>query len=512
MFVPSLRFLGSCLIVIALALPGAASAREVRLSGRVVRPGDAGWDEGRTGFAAASNFDANTPQAIVYCQDEQDVVNAVDYCREKKVPCRPRSGRHSYEGYSSFARGGVIVDMSEMTSFTANSDGTEVKVGAGMRMFALYEELGKRGLALPLATRPTVGVAGLTLGGGVGVTSRKWGLTADNLTSLRLVLWNGEKINVSQTEYPDLFWALRGGGGGNVGIVTSFTFRPHRIGKAIIFKVQFSWADFDRVVARWQDWGPNADTSISCVLALVSANPLEPDPTPGVLELYGQYTPEPDATDASIAARFRQLIAPMLDGFPTAATEFSDPIDSVFANRLVLGLDPDPRKVVESLRAYHKHQLYKSTSAFAMRTMTTDEIVSMRKQLESVPPLKMKASQPSMVQLLCGGGAMHRDGQPEGVTPYRKTKFILQFDGYWTDPQDAAPTTLWVNRFRKDAVARGYGQGAYINYMDRELDMNLEAFGAENHARLIRIKHRYDPHNFFDGPQGWLAPAKPASR
>ncbi len=171
------------------------------LTGRVVYPGDPGWDDARKNFN--QRFDVQ-PRAVVYCQDVTDVVNAIRWARAHDVPLRARSGRHSYEGYS-LVEGGLIVDVGDIDHVRVDRDAGVAEIGAGIYMLECSEQLGEVGVTTPLATGPTVGLAGLALGGGFGLTSRKFGLTCDNLLEIEVVTAAGEVVRANAGSHPDLF-------------------------------------------------------------------------------------------------------------------------------------------------------------------------------------------------------------------------------------------------------------------------------------------------------------------
>lgn len=463
------------------------------LTGRVVRSGDPGWEDARKGFDLWAPYDAQAPQAVAFCQSEEDVIHAIRYCREAKVPIRARSGRHNYEAYSSLCKNGVIVDVSDLDKVRVSPDRTTATVGAGIQMLDLFEQLGQVGRTLPLATGPSVGLAGLVLGGGFGITSRKWGLTADNLLSLRLVLADGTAVTASASAHPDLFWACCGGGGGNVGIVTEFTFRIHPIDTVAIFTLDWTWDAFDAVVTAWQQWAPQTDEALTCALALISGL----NGQPGSLQLYGQFTPDNPAE----LAKVQELLLPLISAAPPRGVNIQA-LPAVNATRVILGVDP-----LQPAWRVNKHtdnQIFKSTSSFSLAPFPAEAITLLRKALESVPPLDAPPSQPTMVQLLAGGGAIAKPAPDATPIPYRSAHFVVQYDGYWTSPKDARETVQWVNALRKEL--QPYTVGAYINYMDNDIkDINHASFGP-NLERLRKVKHQYDKDNLFDFPQGWLKP------
>ncbi|MBW4077660.1 MAG: FAD-dependent oxidoreductase, partial [Acidobacteria bacterium] len=180
-----------------------------------------------------SKFVDPRPAAIAYCANSNDVARCVDFVARHGIEVSARSGGHSYGGYSSCS--GLVVDVSRFDAVRVDTKANVASIGAGTRMIDVYNEIGNRGRLLPGASCPTVGIAGLALGGGVGVFSRKFGLTCDSLRSATLVTADGEQLTVDSNSHPQLLWALQGGGGGNFGIVTSLDFNIHPMPTVTLF-------------------------------------------------------------------------------------------------------------------------------------------------------------------------------------------------------------------------------------------------------------------------------------
>ncbi|KJK52682.1 FAD-binding dehydrogenase, partial [Lentzea aerocolonigenes] len=220
-----------------------------RLGDRLVLPQDAGYDQLRLPY---NHVYANRrPAAIARCVSPQDVQACLDFASHERIPIAARSGKHSYAGYS-VPEHGLVADLGGMADVRV--DGSSARVGAGARLIDVYEGIGGAGRALPAGSCGTVGIGGLTLGGGIGVIGRKYGLTCDHLTSARIVTPDGCHRTVSAHEEPDLFWALRGGGGGNFGIVTSFTFRTDPAPDLAVFSLQYPAGATADVFDAWQEW------------------------------------------------------------------------------------------------------------------------------------------------------------------------------------------------------------------------------------------------------------------
>ncbi len=456
-----------------------------KLTGRVLYKDDPGWDDARKNFN--QRFDVQ-PRAIVYCQDDGDVVNALRWARENNVPFRARSGRHSYEGYS-LVDSGLIIDVSELDHVRVNRDAGVAEIGAGSYMLQCAEQLGDVGVTTPLATGPTVGLAGLALGGGFGLTSRKFGLTCDNVLAVDLVTASGEVVRADAASHPDLFWACRGGGGGNFGIATQFTLRVHPVSAVLGFIIQWDWKQFDQVVAQWQAWAPAVTDGLSAALQLTVNK---------TIKLYGMYTPD---DPSSVHAGAGQL-APLLQAVTPSSPPTIQPLPFIIAARMFFGEGGhtvDPAAPQWAVHVHSDQQIYKSTSAAVMAPLPGDAIALLRSFLENPPPLGATPVQVSMIQLLPGGGAPSRV-PPDATAVYlRDALFIIQYDGYWMRPQDADPTIAWVERMR--STMQPYTRGAYVNYVDSCLTDPLRAYYGPNLERLVRVKRQYDPQNVFNFPQ-----------
>ncbi|MGH3249886.1 MAG: FAD-binding oxidoreductase, partial [Trebonia sp.] len=235
------------------------------LTGTLVRPGDSSYGTARLLFDP--RFDGQRPAGIAYVKNAHDVSTCLAFVRKFKIPFAARSGGHSYAGWSGTS--GLIVDVSNLKTVAVS--GSTAVVGAGTRLIDFYNGLAATGRAVPGGSCPTVGIGGLTLGGGVGVTARAYGLTCDNVESLQIVTANGAVLAADPGHYGDLFWACQGGGGGNFGVVTSFTFRTMPAPEPVLFSLSWPWSQAARVVAAWQSWAPHAPDAMWSNLHLAAA-------------------------------------------------------------------------------------------------------------------------------------------------------------------------------------------------------------------------------------------------
>ncbi len=212
-------------------------------------------------------FDGIHPAGIAYVDNAHDVGTCLAFVRKFGVKFAARSGGHGYAGYSSST--GLIIDVENLKGVQIS--GTTANVGAGTRLIDFYSELAAKGRAIPGGSCPTVGIAGLVLGGGVGVTGRAFGLTCDKLASLNIITANGQALTASPSSHSDLYWACRGGGGGNFGIATWFQFNTVPAPSPVLFFLSWPWSKAAKVIAAWQSWAPNAPDALWSNLHLAAA-------------------------------------------------------------------------------------------------------------------------------------------------------------------------------------------------------------------------------------------------
>jgi FAD/FMN-containing dehydrogenase len=241
------------------------SALETRLDGEVLVPGAPAYESERK--PALPRFHRIRPRAIVRCRSEGDVAATLEFARWSGVPVAVRSGGHCFAGRSSTT--GIVIDVTPMDSVSV-ADGVAT-VGAGTRLAGLYDALDKHQLTIPAGCGPTVGIAGLTLGGGLGILGRKYGLSCDRLLAARVVLADGRVVDCDQHHHTDLFWSLRGAGGGQFGIVTSLAFEPVPAPMATIFHLVWPAGAAAKLIEAWQDWAPQAPDELDASLKLTAS-------------------------------------------------------------------------------------------------------------------------------------------------------------------------------------------------------------------------------------------------
>jgi FAD/FMN-containing dehydrogenase len=424
-----------------------------QLTGRVVRPADADYDAARANFNGRFSM---RPSAIVFAATTTDVAHAIAWARANNQPLRARSGRHSYEAYS-LVDNGVVLDVSGLDSVAYDAVSGRARIGAGAALLDVYDKLGGSGVALPTGSCASLGIAGVTLGGGVGVLGRKYGLTCDQLVSADLVTADGRTLTASASSEPELFWALRGGGGGNFGVVTSFEFRVQPAAGVAIYNVSWNGADFPSVMSAWQKWAPYTDPGLFSEVSL--------DP-------HGCYS---SGLYLGSADQLQKLLAPLL----AAGTPMNLQIQSMsFVDAARALSDEGP----------YVQPKFKSGSAYVKRALPDAAIAALQQHIAAAPNAFTTVQCDNM------GGAIAAIGAADSAFAHRDALFDIQLEAYWLDAADEPAQRAWVKSAR--AALAPYTDGAYVNYIDADVTDLASYYGA-NLARLSSVKRSYDGDGFF---------------
>src|SRR5437763_3871472 len=463
---------------LAAAAPPSGIFRELdrSLRGDVIQRGAHGYNAARVLYN--TRFDAVKPQAIAFCESLTDVQKTVRWARKHHIHIVARSGGHSYGGYSTTA--GVIVDVSRLNAISLTADG-RAGIGAGARLIDVYSALAPQGRAVPAGTCPTVGIAGLAQGGGVGFLARKFGLTCDNLLEATVVLADGTAVVANAHQHADLSWALRGGGGGNFGIVTRLVFRTHPVADVATYSLAWPWADAKRVMAEWQKLAPHAPDGLFCVLNLNAAAGSSASPQ---ITSAGQF----DGTEAQL----RALLQPLADaGPPTRFTTSS----RTYLNATLMwaGCSSDIAACHLPPQGNLGRSTFAAKSSYGNRALTAQGIDVLVRQIEA---RRATGSGSGIVLFDSYGGAINR--VPKGATAFvhRDALFSMQYLAYWAAGAIAAPNVAWLRRFYA-ALRPHVSPFAYQNYIDPDLQHWQHAYYGSNLPRLQLLKRRYDPKNFF---------------
>lgn len=430
------------------------------LDGELFSPDSPGYEAIRRPVNAA--YREVRPRLVVLCRSVSDVVGAMTYATATGDRIAPRGGGHCFAGRSS--TDGIVLDMSGLDGIWM-ADDRVATIRAGACLGQVYAELHTYGRTLPAGCGPTVGITGLTLGGGIGLLGRKHGLTCDRLVGAQVVLADGSVVDCDHDHEPDLFWALRGAGGGQFGLVTSLRFDT--VPEPMTTRIEAHWPDIalEELVAAWQAWAPDAPDELTVNLTLVS----EPG-GPVQATLFGAATLEEGSTRELLQEFTNQAgVAPTIElrtGLPYHHLKHT------FA-------DLDPRDLPE--------RALRIRSEFFSHAMSDRTLASLLTQLGD--PGTMSRRQITFTAM---GGAYNRVAEDATAFAHRSERFLLEHIAAAADP--------WVDGSWATAHADGSGH-VYPNFPDPALDDWAAAYHAGNYPRLAAVKNGYDPHRFFDFPQ-----------
>jgi FAD/FMN-containing dehydrogenase len=414
------------------------------------------------------------PDEVASCSTTDDVVAAINRARDENLRVAVRGGGHSIAGLSAID-GGMLIDLAPMNSVQVDPERKIAKVGGGAVWLEVDEATQAHGLATPGGVVSDTGVAGLTLGGGYGWLRRKHGLSSDNVIEAEVVTADGSVLTASEDENPDLFWAIRGGGG-NFGIVTSFTFALHPVGPEVAFSATFyPIEEYAQVLRGWRDYVEQAPDEVTtvCVGITFPANPELPEAIHDrpVVIVGGVFVGDVDE-GLKITAPLRELGTPLFDmSGPTPFLGVQTGFDPLF-----------PRG---QLRAYWKSQYLDELSDGAIETIAA-------KAGERPAPL-------TLMNVFAMGGAISKVGPEDTAFATRSAPYMVSIDGMWSDAADDDANVAWV-RSAWEAV-KEYGTGeVYLNFTgraDEAPSAGVDTALGRNLSRLAEIKAKYDPDNFF---------------
>jgi FAD/FMN-containing dehydrogenase len=435
-----------------------------QIHGKVVTPSSSGYAQDRLVFD--TRFNSARPKAIVYVESTSDVQKTVAWARKYGVRLVPRSGGHSYAGYSTTSSG-VIVDVSRLNYVQAHAGGTAL-IGAGAPLISIYSKLWAQHRMIPGGSCPTVGIGGLAQGGGHGWSGRKFGLTSDSIEQLTIVTAGGKVLVCNAHQNSDLYWACRGGGGGNFGIVTNFTFKTYQVGNVSTFYITWPWSQAARVVKAWQAWAPHATPNLGLSVVV-----LQSGSTPSI-SASGQFF--------GSASALRSLIRPLTNvGAPSVSIT---PRTFMGAVLLYAGCS----SVSACLKP--QRQAFKAKSDYCQKPLSPAGINTMLRAIEA---FGRSPSAGAVAMILDSyGGAINKVAPAATAFAHRDMLFSMQ---YYGTPGSAGDISM-LNKFH--AAMKPYVSGyAYQNYIDPQEPNWQHAYYGTNYPRLVSIKKKYDPSNFF---------------
>ncbi|MGW6932747.1 FAD-binding oxidoreductase [Lentzea sp. NPDC054927] len=423
------------------------SALRTKLSGKLVLPADDGFTY--QGFNPV--WDARKPAAVARCTSPADVQACVEAVR-LRAPIAARSGGHSYAGYSS-PENGLQIDLRGLADIEV-LPGDQVRIGAGAQLGEVARVLAESGRCLPTGTCPSVGVAGLTLGGGIGVLSRKYGLTCDHLVSATVVTADGRLVTTSAQQEPDLFWALRGGGGGNFAIVTEFVFATVPAPDVTVFSLQYPAGAAADVFGAWQGWIAQAPNELWSNVVVRGG-------------------PQPTCRVGGCFIGSVGDLAGMLTALPAAPERFIQPKSYPEATRYFVGGPIDRESFVASSRIV-RSPISDPGRAVNLMAGQSDESYLIFDSL---------------------GGAVSDVAANATAFPHRDALACAQI--YFKTPPEAATEAAKAMGQARDGLGALVGETGYVNYIDPQLPRWAEAYYGANLGRLREVAARYDPDKVF---------------
>jgi FAD/FMN-containing dehydrogenase len=437
--------------------------------GAVLTPLDDGYEQARK----VENLHIDRrPGLIVRCSGTADVIDAVNLAREQKLLVAVRSGGHSVAGHST-TDGGLVIDLSSLRGVWVNPQQKLVRAQGGATWGDVDRETQAFGLAVPGGAISTTGVAGLTLGGGIGWLHHTWGLSCDNLTAVEMVTANGELVRASADENPELFWGVRGGGG-NFGVVVSLEFAARKLGPVVMAALAMYPADAGpKAMRAWRDWAAQAPETITtrCLFWTMPASPALPP---------------------AVHNRDVFIVGALHAGDPVEGERLTQPIRELDRALADLSGQVQYRHFNSAMDALTKglHGYWKSTCLKELNDTTIDFICE--RSLNRPDP-NVVVHVPRL------GGAISRVAAGDTAFGDRSAAWMLSADGNWTDPRKADEVIKWTRQFVADADKLLGSGGTYLNFSaeDGSDKGNTQAQFGKNWDRLTALKKKYDPDNLF---------------
>ena len=451
---------------------------QANLRGELILPGDQHYEAARQLYNGMID---RRPRLIACCRDVADVVTAVQFAREQDLLLAIRGGGHNGAGLGS-CDDGLVIDLSRWKGVRVDPATRTVRVDAGCTSGDVDHATHAFGLAVPFGIVSTTGVAGLTLGGGIGYLTRKYGLTIDNLLEVDVVLADGSFVTASKGQHPDLFWAIRGGGG-NFGVVTSFLFQAHPVSTVYAGPIFWEATHARAVMRAYRDFLPAAPEELGAFVGLKTVPSTDPFPK----DYWGRRACAIISSYNGAAAEGGKVMARLLESVPPPIFNWMGPMPFPAMQAL---FDPFFPK---GLQWYWKGDFVTSLPDEAIDTHITEA--------------GKAPSELSLMHLYPIDGAVRR--VPKNATAWnaREATWSMVIAGVDADPKNADALKTW-GRAYWTAIHPFNLEGAYVNFMmDDEADGRVQATYGENYTRLASVKAKYDPGNFFRVNQN-IRPAK----
>jgi hypothetical protein len=425
--------------------------------GQVLLPEDTGYDSARRIWNASID---KHPGLIARCSEAADVVRAVKFSRANNLLVAVKSGGHNVAG-RALCDDGIVIDLSATNRVSVDAELRAVRVQAGALLGDVDRETNPHGLVVPTGVVSKTGIAGLTLGGGTGWLARKYGLTCDNVVSCEVVTAEGDLVTANNEINADLFWGLRGGGG-NFGIVTSFLYRAHPVSTVLGGVIAYTRDQAAALLRYYRDFMPAAPDELTAYAGLISM----PDGTPavGVMACYCD-----DLTEGErVLKPLRAFGSPVFDAIQPMPF-------------------PTMQKLVDEMSPDSTHNYWRSTFIRDFSDEVIDLIIEHGNRMES---------RLSRIVIQFFGGAAGRVAPADTAFAQRQAEYNVGIETQWTDAAESEKHIGWT-RTLSDALRPYSSNGYLLNFIgDEEPDTIRAAFGS-NYARLVELKTKYDPTNFF---------------
>ena len=434
--------------------------------GDLLRPHENGYDLAR---GIWNGMVARKPGLIARCADVADVRTAVRAASAAGVLTAVRCGGHSLAGFST-CEGGLVIDLFKMRQVNVDREARRGRLAGGCLLGSVDTATQKEGLAFPAGVVSHTGASGLILGGGFGWLTRLHGLSSDNVQGFTMVTADGSVVHADSKENPELYWALRGGGG-NFGVVTEFEVKLYPVSSVLLGEAFCLGDDIPRIVRRWRDFMPEAPDNLRWTLSLRFA----PD-TPGFPE---EVRGRPMASQAALWVGDLEQGSQCLDN----VLSFCNPVAVTRKTMSFLALQS-----MADLEFPHGRRYYTKSGYF----MSVDDISidQMIQALESIP------SPMTQIELAYLGGAVNRVGAAETAFGDRSSPFVLNLLGNWADASEDSANVSWVRSLFKK-LRPSMTPGVYVNFMSGDEDDRVPEAYRERWERLVTVKSQYDPNNFF---------------
>ncbi len=470
-----LGWLGGCGEEESSAIPPDWDELAARLDGTLVLPEQPAF--AKVARPLNLRYEDIRPVGVAVCGGPQDVGESVRFARENELPIAVRSGGHNYAGYCTGP--GLVINLGEMKAVEVIEAAGTLRVEPGARNTDVYRGLQPHGVAISAGRCPTVAIGGLVLGGGIGFSSRKLGLTCDSLVEADVVTADGEQLHVNEDQEPDLFWALRGGGGGNFAVSTSFRFATEPVGDVTLYDISWDWDDAAAVFEAFQRVIADAPDEFSARLGAGSAGkPASGGEGPPEISALGQYFGP------------KQELVELLDPALSAATPTTSLIE--------------PRTFWQA-KNYLFHTVprgfWGTKSSYLDRPLSGDGVDTLLRRIEELPGSRNRDG--GGIALFASGGAINRVAADATAFVHRGAFALLASEVTWSaaDPEETVEANLdWLDGFA-EAMAPHVSEFAYQNFIDRTQPDWEHAYYGENFERLTEVKRTYDPDDVFSFEQ-----------